>query len=164
VETATGAEYDREFGLTLGRMGLTITRWGLKASNSDDADDLNSLSLKGVRKVQIGVYEVKNGTWDPGQERFDPSMFGDWEPLLQVREDGEEIHVMLKLKDERVRDMLVLVSDKQELVIVRMKGKLDRLIEDAIRFGLDEAESGQHYDAAVAELHRVRDAQAGEHS
>ena len=60
--------------------------------------------------------------------------------------------------------MLIVVSDARELVIVRVKGKLDHLIEDALRFGLDEAESGQHYDAAVAELHRVRDTQGSEDS
>jgi len=38
--------------------------------------------------------------------------------------------------------MLVVVSESDELTIVRMKGKLDQVLEEAASFGREEARHG----------------------
>ena len=57
IQASTGAEYDRELGLTFGRTGMCLVRWGMKIANKHDGD-VPDISLAGVHKMQIGVYEV----------------------------------------------------------------------------------------------------------
>jgi hypothetical protein len=46
---ATGVELERETGVSVGRMGVMLVRWFTSEEE---------IPLKGVRKVQVGVYEV----------------------------------------------------------------------------------------------------------
>jgi hypothetical protein len=153
IAEATGAEYDKEFAITLGRIGTTVARWVV-----DDDEDL-PVSLKGVRKVQVGIYQVKAGTRDASHPPFEPGVLGDWNPIVAIRERDEEVHVRYKEKGGEIRSMLVLVSEPEELVIVRMKGRLDRVFREAMRYGLDEAGRGEYYEPALEQLNERLPAQ-----
>lgn len=143
VAAATGADYEREFGLTLGRMSMAVVRWGMKHS-----DEELPVSLKRVRKIQVGVYHVRPGNWGDGggPTPFDPDRLGGWTPAVAVREDGEDVHLLLRERGERVRAMLIVVSDPDELVIVRMKGDLGEILQDALRYGLEQADRDDLYE------------------
>lgn len=142
MAAATGAEYDREFAITLGRIGTSFARWGMRVAGEDD------VPLQGVRKVEVGVYRVVEPPADgDGTLRLAPR----WSPVVQLRQDGENVHVLLREDGDRVRAMLVVVQDAEELVIVRLKGRIDHIVEDAIRYGLDEAGSPHLADTTVAE-------------
>lgn len=146
IAEATGAEYEKEFGITLGRVGMSIARWATK--NEDDMP----VSLRGVRKVQVGMYRVREGTWDEEHPRFDPSVLGDWNPLVAIQDHGEDVHVLFKEKDGQIRSMLVLVSEPDELIIVRLKGRLDDVFREAMRYGLEEAGREEYYEPALEQL------------
>lgn len=152
IADATGAEYDREFGLTLGRMSMGVVRCGMKVARNHAGDEVPDISLEGVRKVQVGVYQVKPGTWDADHPKFDPAALGDWESVVRVQDDGEDVHVLLRTKHGETRGMLVVVSEADELVIVRLAGKLDRVIQDALRYGLREVEREDLYEPALEQL------------
>ena len=122
-------ELDREFGLRLGRCGMTLARWGMKMGGEGD------IPLKGVKKVEVGVYEVKGGA----TPRLAPPNLPGWQTLVRMHEDGENVFVMTRERDGQLRKMLVVVAEDDEWVLVRISGKLDRLVEDVMRYAMKEA-------------------------
>ena len=152
VERSNGRTYQREFGITVGRTGLGIARMAMRIGDEDEAVHM----LRGVNKVQVGVYEVVdqgNGTGRSARA----SDFGLYDPLVQVREDGETVLVLAREEDETIRRLLVVVDSDDELVIVRLRGDLERIIEDAIRLGLSEGGREELADPVVEEYRRRND-------
>ena len=124
--------------------GFTVTRSGLWLARQFVDDD--EIPLRGLRRVEVGVYEVqglRHGRLEPAP--IDPSYFEDWTPVVRLREDGEEVFVLLREKDDHVRSMLVVVTEPDEWVLVRLRGRLDDLIEQAMRMAFDEVERPDLY-------------------
>lgn len=138
ISRSTGTEYSREFGMTLGRIGLTVARLAL------DENDEEQALLRGLTKVQVGVYQVESRQQDPGDLELGRISMANWEPMMSVHEGDEDVQVLLKRKEGEVREMLVVVSENDELTIVRMKGRLDEMLEEAVQFGREEARQGDH--------------------
>jgi hypothetical protein len=133
ISRSTGYEYNREFGMTLGRIGLAVARL---AMGEDDAD---KRILRGLTRIQVGVYQVDERPQNPGDLELGRISMASWEPMMSVKEEDEDVLILLKRKRGSVREMLVVVSENDELTIVRMKGKLDQVLEEAAQFGREEA-------------------------
>jgi len=132
-----GVKLRQETGLTVTRSGLWLARQFV---------DEQEVPLRGLRRVEVGVYEVeglRRGRLEPAP--LDPAYFKDWTPVVRVREDGEEVLVLLREKDDHVRSLLVVVTEPEEWVLVRMRGRLDGLIEQALRMAFDEVERPDLY-------------------
>ncbi|MDX1388285.1 MAG: DUF4252 domain-containing protein [Acidobacteriota bacterium] len=122
----TGVVLEPEFGVKLGRVS---TAFGKMFARGPDIP-----KLKGVNKVEVGVYAVADGF---GDEPASLTLldFPGWVQLVRVRDAGEEVVVMAKPElDGRVPAMLVLINEGDELVVVRLKGKLHKFM----RANLDE--------------------------
>ena len=50
-------------------------------------------------------------------------------PVVRVHEPGEDVMVLFKEKDDVVRALLVVVAESDEWVLVRIRGKLDQVME-----------------------------------
>lgn len=133
ISRSTGTTYTREVGLTLGRVGLAVARMAL------DEDDQELKVLKGLTKIQVGVYQVESRPDDPGEMELGQITMASWEPMMNLKEGDEDVLILLKRKKGQVREMLVVVNESDELVIVRMKGRLDQVLEEAAAFGRNEA-------------------------
>ena len=48
-------------------------------------------------------------------------------------------------EDARIRRLLLVVAEQDEWTVVRLKGKLDAFVEDAIRYAFDEADRPDLY-------------------
>jgi hypothetical protein len=118
----TGVELEPEFGMKLGRIA---TRFGRIFAGGADSD---VPKLKGVNKVEMGVYTVTGVSGVRGDLR-DIELRG-YVPLARVREAGEEIVVLAKPEEERVPAMVVLIREDDELVVVRLKGKLHKFLRE----------------------------------
>ena len=147
ISASNGRTYDREFGMTLGRTSMALTRWGAGLSGHQEARRM----LKGVRKVQIGVYEVV----DEGEDGRTPltSDFKEWDPLVQVREDGETVLILTQVNNDHLNNMLVVVDSTDELVLVRLRGRLDNIVEEAIRLGLGEVDREDLVEPVLKKYH-----------
>ena len=145
---ATGVELDREVAVSVGRMGVMLVRWFTPE---------DEIPLKGVRRVQVGVYEVTD-FGDGGYERgaVTPPELPGWDPVVRVQEDDESVFVMLRQEEDAIRGMLVVVADADEWVLVRIKGKLQNVVEEAMRMAFDKAEHPDLYEPAVAEYREAR--------
>lgn len=137
VQRITGREYDCTFAVTVGRSGLALVRWATKDSGDEE------FPLKGLRKVEVGVYEVRDtaGGVPEGAELTAAPWIG-WTPIVEMHpEDRENVLVLAETRsDGSTRRLLFVVESDDELVIVRLKGRLDRFIEEAIRFAFQEAD------------------------
>lgn len=150
VRETTGVAYEREMGLTLGGPALAMARWAADRYVEEDIPDLS-----GLRKVQVGIYEAPPGG-GAARRSVQAHDFPTWEPLVEVS-DGDEEHVlvMVRRRDEAIRMLLVVVDEPDELVIVRLKGYLDTILEDAVRFGLQEVDRPELAAQVTQEIQRA---------
>lgn len=147
---ATGVDLDRETGVSIGRTGVMLVRWFTPE---------DEIPLKGVRRVQVGVYEVTDfGDGGYGRGPVIPPELPGWEPVASVREDDENVFVLLRQEEDAIRGMLVIVMEQDEWVLVRIKGKLQHVVEEAMRMAFDRAEHPDLYEPAVAEYREARPA------
>jgi hypothetical protein len=145
ITDATGVRFEREMGLTVKRSGMWLARWGMRIAGEDE------ISLRGLRRVEVGIYLPKNPGDGAASARLEMSQFDGWSPLVRVHEEGEEALVLVRERDGEVRGMLVVVSEPEELVVVRMKGKLDRILEEAMSEAFDQAERPDLYEKSREE-------------
>jgi len=118
--------------LELGPGLLSLTKFGVHFSNSEAKKYLSD-----IRKIELGVYEVCDL---PSQ--FKPILWEKiahgmaqrgWEVLVKSREKGEVSLVFYRLR-KRGRSWLYLINlDQTELVLVKIEGRLERLMEKAFQ-------------------------------
>jgi hypothetical protein len=148
---ATGVEVERESAVSVGRMGVLLVRWFTPE---------DEIPLRGVRRVQVGVYEVADrGARGYGNGTVDRLELPGWEPVVRVQEDDEDVFVLIRQKEGSIRGMLVVIMEQDEWVLVRVKGKLQHVVEEAMRMAFDEAEHPELYEPAAAE-YRAASAEA----
>jgi hypothetical protein len=138
----TGVELQQEIGLTVTRSGVWLAKKTMKWADEEE------VSLDGLRRVEVAVYEVK-GEKDGGRESLGIHLFPTaWEPWVEIQDDDSEVFVLVKQGDEpeQIRGMLVVVAEDDEWVVVRMHGKLEKIIEDALRMAFDQADHPELYD------------------
>jgi len=144
----SGVEFEKEMALTVTRSGMWIARMVAKRAIGDE----EMISLKGVRRVEVGVYEVvglKEGFVQPGPVLFEEPP--GWNTLVSIEDGIENVFVMTRQDEGRIRGLLVVVTEDDEWVLVRMKGKLDLILEDAIRMAFAETVRPELYAATRAE-------------
>lgn len=129
VTRQTGLRFEPEFGVKLGRISTAMGRFIARRA------DKNMPPLKGVAKVEVGVYAVKTDSIEEtAGMQLDALRFPEWTPLVRIREDGEQVLVLYQegAKLEHIRAAMVLVLDGEELVVVRLRGKLDRFLRESL--------------------------------
>lgn len=141
LSAASGVRLEREMGFTVTRSGVWLARMGLNMA------DETPVSLKGVKRVQVGIYTVDGLA--RGHDAKTPLAAADllpgWEPIVRVREDGEEVLVLVNQREEEIRGLVVIVAEDDEWVLVRIKGRLDRVVEDAMSMAFDQADRPDLY-------------------
>jgi hypothetical protein len=148
IKSITGDDYNRTFGLTVGRSGMAFARWVVRRSGEED------IPIKGIHKVEIGIYEIREHT-----DRAEPAAsllaghWPDWSPMVEMHEEGgSDVLILTQSQQGRLKRMLFVVEEEEELVIVRLTGKLDSLLEEAIAFALEESDRPELVEPAIEEL------------
>lgn len=135
IESALpGSRFEKDFAVHLGRLSLALTRGiaGL-AADEEDADELEL--LRGIKKVEVGVFENDGGGHIDGQKlsKIEAALEeSHWQMALRQREDDSIAWVYYRLDEKSLRGVFVIVLDRDELTIVRLKGQLDRVLSTAI--------------------------------
>ena len=143
LSESAGVRLEREMGITVTRSGIWLARWGLKFADDDDVP----VSLKGVKRVQVGVYNV-DGLARDSEGRSPLSIEGlleGWQRWVRIQDDQEEVVVLVDERGGRMRGMVVVVAEQDEWVVIRLKGNLDRVIEEAMRMAFKEADRPDLY-------------------
>lgn len=128
-------DYHREIELSVGPFLINLASWVVKLNEEDEiAADL----LRQVSNVQLGVYTI---TKDRGTKKRD--IIGKinnemdkrgWRYIVRSYSHDELTAVYVSKNPEMFfKKMFIITQDTKQLVLVEVEGKLDRLIELAIR-------------------------------
>ncbi len=148
-----GVKLDREMGVTITRTGVMLVRW---MTPEED------IPLRGVRRVQVGVYQVQGLRRGVDERRsLEPPELPGWQNMVRVREDDEDIFVLVREEEEEIREMLVVVAEEDEWVLVRIRGKLQHTLESVMELAFDRAERPELYEPVLAEYRENDNADEG---
>ncbi|HEX6791381.1 MAG TPA: DUF4252 domain-containing protein [Candidatus Krumholzibacteria bacterium] len=129
-----GSSFEKNIELSLGPIVLGMAK--MVTAVVPGAHEARSW-LTGVSRVQIGVYDAAIDSM-PGLRmpaRLQSLLDDGWETAVRVRDADEAVWLLYRPDGDSVREIFVVVLDRNELVLVKAKGRLDRLIAAA----LDEA-------------------------
>jgi hypothetical protein len=145
-EQVPEARFEKEIELGLGRITLGAAKWVcLLVPDAREA----SKYLNEITGVSIAVYEVDSLL--PVDDLELPKRLQrlleekGWDVLVKVREEGEIVWVLYQEHREHIRNLYVVALEDDELVLVRLRGRLDRLFAKAL-----EEESGSEVISALA--------------
>ena len=144
-------DLSREAGVTLdAEVAITVTRSGVALARLfTDGDEI---PLKGVRRVEVGVYEVtglRDGVDEPRRLEL-PDLPG-LTPVVRVHEEGEDVFVLVHQdEDDEIRQMVVVVAEDDEWVLVRIKGKLTKSFEKAMQMAFANTDRPDKYEKVMA--------------
>lgn len=93
--------------------------------------------LHEISKVQVGIYEIEK-TSRPFQLKIPHRVEKElnelgWEIFIRAKEKDEHVNLFYKQVNEHIGSLYVIVLEKDEMVIVEVRGRLDKLIEEAIQ-------------------------------
>ncbi len=130
IERSTDASFDTGVTLSLGS-GLTQTASWI-TRNVDDADAQNvSRALDGVRRMKGAVYPVEHAgdllALDPLE--LDHFRRGGWEVALKTLTSYDVSWVLYRQRGGSVHDLYTVVLTEDELVLVRLRGHLNALLD-----------------------------------
>ncbi|MGK2925619.1 MAG: DUF4252 domain-containing protein [Lysobacterales bacterium] len=116
------ADTDRVLTLSIGPALLRFA-----AAHVEDDPETREL-LRSLDGVRIRVYEINGDAARVAQRMGGISLklqTQGWERVLLARSEGEEAHMLMKVVDQRICGMTVLVSDgESEAVVVNLMGDI----------------------------------------
>lgn len=106
-------------------LGPTVLRFA--ASHIDDEPEVREL-LRSLDGIRIRIYEIDGDVSRVAQRinRMSGHLQEDgWEPVMLVREENQQTHMLLRMIDGQIRGMTVLVSDgDSEAVVINLMGTI----------------------------------------
>jgi len=122
LESLGISDVDRVMTLSIGPALLHFV-----ASHIDDDPEVTAL-LKGLDGVRIRIYEIDGDATRVASRMglMSEHLQNDgWEPVLSIKEGAEATHMLLRIVNDKVRGMTVLVSDgDSEAVVVNLMGDI----------------------------------------
>jgi hypothetical protein len=127
-----GASFDREFSMSLGPVAIAVAR--LVTRFVPDAREAQTY-LRDVSRVQVAVYNTSSMP-RMSSVHMPEALRGlaaeGWEVAVKARQEDQLVWVLYRVEDEAVRELYVVALDDEELVLVKARGRLDRLVARAL--------------------------------
>ncbi len=143
-----GVVLEPQIHLHLGRMSLGlvkgITRLAMDEGDAEEEELINL--MRHVKGVEVAIYETES-LLAGGSERWSDymselGMRRGWVPAAQVRDDGAASAVFFKMKGDEIRNVYVFTLNEENMVLVRFKGHLERIIADGLALYGDQIAEG----------------------
>ena len=119
--------------LNLGPVAMSVAKLVTGFANvEEEVQDY----LSCIRRVEVNVQEIsglsslRSIRWPKGIER--KLEHDGWETLVKAREENEIVLVLYKTHRKTVRSLYVVCLNPDELVLVKVEGKLDTLVTRAL--------------------------------
>ncbi len=136
---STGVELDREMGVTLGRFGLGVVRLV-----TEDED----LPLEGVHKIEVGVYDIVRAPEEQKTLNFE---LPGYQKIARAHDGEDDVWVLVRLDRDRIQRLVLIVAGPDEWVLVRIRGDLDRVVEQVMELALARAEHEELIEPTLAD-------------
>ena len=131
---------------------LTLPGWvvklgvGIAKGQAEDKDEKQALAMgKKIGKVRILTFEDSNPVSKKDLDRLTEGVRKErFEDLVMVRDEGTNVHLMIREKREKIKNLLILVNEEDSFTMVSLKSKLKyEEIQDLINKAIndDEGES-----------------------
>ena len=130
-----GASFEREHAFRLGRVSMSMVKpialWALKDSEEEQQ------MIRSIRRVDLAVYEVLSfpAVVEAKQLRGLEEKLGrkGWVPMVRTKEDNEITWVFSREnRAGEIKDLFVVSVDGSEVVMVRVGGRLDKVMAELI--------------------------------
>ncbi|MEO0558799.1 MAG: DUF4252 domain-containing protein [Bacteroidota bacterium] len=130
------ADIGKGFAVSFGFLTMGTARTVLALS--DDGDESTAMAravLRKVRKVKVARYDVHGAV--ALNEIETPPVFEayekrGWIPVVTTREEDEIVWILAKEKHDDLRDLLVVVLNRDELMVAKMSGNLTEAVTAAL--------------------------------
>lgn len=128
-----GAEFEKEFVISIGPGFFDTVGWLAKLVDDDDVHRIGDY-LNEIRRVKVGVYRTEQLPFEGDLELESLQRFSEngWELAVKVQDEQEIVWVLYREWYDEVRDMFILVLDDEDLIIVRIEGYLNRLLQKIV--------------------------------
>ena len=127
-----GATFEHEVSFAIGPGGMALAR--AVTTLVPPAREARNW-LADVSRVEVAVYEVVRSELPERLQtprRIAEMLADGWEMAARVRQQNEAAWVLYKLDGDSVREVFVVALDQEELVMVKVKGHLERVIARAL--------------------------------
>jgi hypothetical protein len=123
IERKAQVELHRELGIKLGPLS---TKFAASFVHHSDGDQD---FLRDVSGIALTVFEVTRHK-DAPAGRITAKDVGveGWHPVLENRSEDEQLLLLAKPGNGEIREMMLVSIESDEVVVIRLKGHLDRLI------------------------------------
>lgn len=128
LDRKLGVHLHEEFGFRSGFLTTKLAGGILRAASDEP------VSLEGLSGFEIGVYsqtehDARNS---PGIDRF---TLDGWDVVLRARDKEGEALFLVRRNGDSIREVLLLVrdQDEREIVVARLRGHLEQLLEQTVR-------------------------------
>ena len=112
-----GWELDREMGLRVGRATLWLARSLVPEEEGSP--------LRDVSRVEIGVYKLlAEAPPRPGTGRL---RLSGMQPMVRVRGGASDAAILVR-PGRKLREMVVISREADEVIVVSLEGRLDRFL------------------------------------
>ena len=133
----TGARFEREEHVRLGRIKLGLVK-GLVRMVDDDEDPESRAVLREIHRVEVATYRVRNlpdlSGLRKNAPRFEQQLaHSGWSLTVKAQEDNSQSWLFTRSDDQGgLKTLLVVDLDDHELTVVRVDGRIDRILAEAI--------------------------------
>jgi hypothetical protein len=104
--------------------GFLLSFMSQAVKNDPEAAEL----MSGLEGVRINIYSTEGQT-APAMEQVDNvrSLLRaeNWEPIVQVNEDGEKVQIFMKADGEGMQGLTVMAVNEEEAVFLNILGSID---------------------------------------
>lgn len=128
------ARFKKNIQLNLGPASLGFARAVLGLASGQDRDVREAKSyLEEVSSIKLAIYETNN--LHSAKKIKLPSYLermiqrNNWQTVVKVQEDHEFVMAVYKQHRQSITEMFVLALSSDELILVQVEGRLDRLFE-----------------------------------
>jgi len=110
-------------------LSTNILKTILAFSGDKDAKELRKV-LVGLDKIRVSVFEFENlKNKDKLQKTITKKISNlssqGFEQIVTVKDKGETVHIMAKVKGQFLNDVMIIVLEEGEMVIISMDGAVD---------------------------------------
>ena len=114
---------EKEFGLNVGPLAIGF-------ANLVAAPHL-PMSLDGLSWVSVGQYSIKpHHDGSINTFSLDYLELNGWKTFVRVREENSNIKLMCNTNGKNINKMLAIIQDGDELIIAKIEGDFEKLIDN----------------------------------
>lgn len=128
-----GSQFDRQMVLSIGSGTLRTATWLTSLIPDEDLDEVRQY-LDDVERIKVGIYDTEAlpEVGPGGAPGLSEMVERGWEVAVRVRDERDRVWLMYRSHRDRIRSLFVIVLNEDNLVIARVEGHLDRILERAM--------------------------------